>query len=235
MTTQVQTASQQLTHIALILDGNRRWAKRHGLTKFEGHQRGIDNLKKIVRAAKKRGITTISAFVFSTENWRRPKTEVNFLMRLMKQYIKDEVTALHKENIRVRFIGSRHNVSAQLSQMIDQAEKLTKANTAGTLCLCFNYGGRDEIIAAVKGVVKDGLSTSQITEEVIKQHMYSHDISDPELIVRTSGEQRLSNFLLWGSAYAELMFVPVAWPEFDETWLDKVIFEYSQRTRRYGR
>jgi len=225
----------KLQHIGFILDGNRRWAQAHGLPRLEGHRRGYDNLKKIADLVFDQGIPFVTAYVFSTENWQRSKEEVKFLMDFAYQvYVKD-LGELHKKGIRLVWLGSREEVSDKLRRAIEDAEEKTRDNTHGTLCLCFNYGGRAEIVTAVQQIVREKIPADDITQEVIKSHLYSADIPDPDLIIRTSGEQRLSNFLLWGSAYSELMFEPMHWPDFDEQALVKALEEYHNRTRRFGK
>lgn len=232
MSTDVQTA--QLNHLAVILDGNRRWAKDHGLTKFEGHYRGYENLVQIINLVFERGIKYFSAYVFSTENWRREAEEVKYLMALTYQLFKKDLRRLHEKNIRVRIIGSREGLSKKVNKVVDEVQALTARNTGPTLSLCFNYGGHEEILAGVRDLIASGVKADEVTEAALKEHMWSHDIPAPDMIVRTSGEKRLSNFWLWDSAYAELMFVDQSWPEFDETTLDGVIDEYNRRKRRFG-
>lgn len=226
---------KKLDHLAIIIDGNRRWAKENNLAKIEGHRVGYDNLKSIAEKAFDRGIKYFSTFVFSTENWNREKSEVNYLMDLVFKVFTKDLVNLHKKNIKIRVIGSKDRLSKKMIEVIKKAEDQTKDNTKGVLCLCFNYGGRDEILEACKSLVADGVTADQINEENLKKRMYTHDIPDPDMIVRTSGEKRLSNFLLWGSAYAEIDFLDVYWPDFDETYLDKVIEDYYQRNRRFGK
>lgn len=228
-------SQSSLNHIAFILDGHRRWARAQGKKEIEGHRAGYDNLKKIVEACFERGISTVSAYIFSTENWNRSNEEVGYLMALLERALTRDINQLHDKNIRLRFIGSEESVSPKLIKIMRQAEAKTANNSAGTLCACFNYGGRDEIIAAARKLVSAGTKPADITEDALKSQMYTRDFADPDLIVRTSGERRLSNFLLWGSAYAELLFLDRLWPDFDEADLDAVIADYDSRSRRFGK
>lgn len=224
----------ELNHLAIILDGNRRWAKSHGLTKYEGHYRGYENLKKIINSSFDKGIMYFSAYVFSTENWRREAAEVKYLMALTYRLFKHDLKELHQKNVRVRIIGTKEGLSKRVIKVVDEVQELTQGNDGPTLMLCFNYGGHEEILSGVRDLIASGVKADAVTEEVLKQHLWSHDIPAPDMIVRTSGEQRLSNFWLWDSAYAELMFIDKSWPEFDETTLDGVIAEYQKRKRRFG-
>jgi len=222
-------------HLGLILDGNRRWAKANGLPQLEGHRKGYENLKTIGKAAIKRGVKYISAYVFSTENWQRSQEEVNYLMKLLLWVAKHEVNELHKEGIKVRFAGSKDKLSTKVIQAMKDAETKTKENNRGELILCLNYGGQQEIADAVKGIVGQGIKPTQITPATIAQHLYLPDVPPIDLIIRTSGEQRLSNFMLWRSAYSEFLFVDKHWPAFSEEDLDSALADYSKRLRRFGR
>ena len=222
-------------HIGLILDGNRRWAREHGLTIAEGHKQGYMNLKYIAKAGLKRGVRYLSAYVFSTENWKRDQTEVRDLMKLLSWVLKHEVREMHKEGIRVRVIGSKVKLGAALARAIIKAEELTKDNDRGTLLLCLDYGAHEEIVQAVKRIAASGVAPEDITPELITQNLYAPDVPPLDLIVRTSGEQRLSNFMLWEAAYSELAFVPQYWPDFSEADLDAVLDEYARRQRRFGK
>lgn len=228
-------SEKKLNHLAVIIDGNRRWAKENNLPKIEGHKVGYKNLKKIAQKAFDKGIKYFSAFVFSTENWGREKSEVSYLMDLVFKVFTQDLKKLHKNGVKIRVIGSRDNLSDKMIKVIDEAEKITSNNQKGTLCLCFNYGGRDEIVQACKKIVKNNISENSVTEDSLRKEMYTHDIPDPDMIVRTSGEKRLSNFLLWGSAYAELSFIDVYWPDFNEKCLDDIISDYHNRSRRFGK
>lgn len=222
-------------HVGLILDGNRRWAKDQGLPTLEGHRKGYANLKDIgTHALKKRGVSYISAYIFSTENWNRSKEEVSYLMDLALWVAKSEVKELHKEGIRARFLGSKDKLSDKLLKAIASAEELTKDNTEGTLALCFNYGGQDEIAAAVRAAAAAGCDMNTITPDILKNYLFSPDIPPVDMIIRTSGEQRISNFMLWRAAYSELYFVDKHWPAFTTKDFDDALQEFTNRQRRFG-
>ncbi len=220
------------THLGLILDGNRRWAKQEGLPSLEGHKRGYENLKTICRAALNRQIKYISAYAFSTENWNRSAEEVSYLMKLLLWVAKNEVKDLHKDGIRVRFAGSRQRLSADILKAIDAAELKTKANKKGTLVLCINYGGHQEIADAFNGMQAAGVKAAQPAD--IEQYLYAADVPPIDLLIRTSGEQRLSNFMLWRAAYSELYFSPKFWPAFTAQDLDIALSDFINRQRRFG-
>jgi undecaprenyl diphosphate synthase len=221
-------------HLGIILDGNRRWAKKHGLTVAEGHRQGYLTFKTITRAAMKRGVKYLSAYVFSNENWQREKSEVRDLMKILVWVLKHEVKELHKEGIRVRVIGSKMRFGAAMLRAILHAEELTKDNTRGTLLLCLDYGGQQEIVDAVKRIALTGLDPEDITPELITQHLYAPDVPPLDLIIRTSGEQRLSNFMLWEAAYSELAFTNTYWPDYSVQDLQAALDNYAQRRRRFG-
>lgn len=221
-------------HLGLILDGNRRWAKANGLPQLEGHRKGYENLKTIGKAAIKRGVKYVSAYVFSTENWQRSQEEVDYLMKLLLWVAKHEVNELHKEGIRVRFAGSKDKLNNKVIQAIADAEKKTSENNRGELILCLNYGGQQEIADAVKEIIKHGTKPAEVTPDLIAEHLYLPDVPPVDLVIRTSGEQRLSNFMLWRSAYSELLFVDKHWPAFTEEDLDSALADYASRIRRFG-
>lgn len=221
-------------HLGLILDGNRRWARAQGLPTLEGHKKGYENLKTIVEAAHDRGVKYVSAYVFSTENWNRSKEEVDYLMNLLKWVVKNEVKDMHKKGVRVVWLGSRQHMGAQLIKDIEAAEKLTKDNTEGTLALCLNHGGHREIAEAVQRLMVAGEKAENVDEKLIASYIDYPDLPPVDLIVRTSGEQRLSNFMLWRAAYSELIFRDEPWPDFTVESLDECLLEYSQRQRRFG-
>lgn len=218
--------------IAFILDGNRRWAKERGLPTLEGHTKGFDNLMTIARAVHARGIAHMAVYAFSTENWNRAPEEVSYLMDIYRAVICDTAEQLGAEGIRVRFAGQRERFAPDMQESMRAAEAQTEHNTAMTLWICLSYGGRAEIVEAVRAVAADG---SSVTEEIFRAHLWTADMPDPDIIVRTGGEQRLSNFLLWQAAYSELFFLKPYWPDFDETQLDAVLAEYAERERRHGR
>ena len=225
-------------HVAIIMDGNGRWAAARGLPRVEGHRRGVEALRKTVRAAGEMGIRCLTIFSFSSENWQRPASEVRDLMGLLRLFIRKDLAELHGNGVRVRVIGERDSLDPDIRRLLEEAEELTRANTSLLLVVAFNYGARDEIARAVQriaaGVASGAVKPGAITEEMIGQHLDAPDIADPDLIIRTSGEQRLSNFLLWQAAYSELVFTPVYWPDFDRAALESAIEEYRRRERRFG-
>lgn len=222
-------------HVGIILDGNRRWAKAQGLPTREGHRKGYETLKTVGMAGLERGIKYISAYVFSTENWNRAKEEVDYLMKLLLWMAKNEVDELHRANIRVRFVGSRERLSPKIIKAMDAAEAKTKNNTRGTLALCLNYGGHQEIADAVKKIIKSGIEPDNVTPETIADNLYAPDIPPVDFMVRTSGEQRISGFMLYRLDYAELYFIKKHWPEVTEGDLDEALAEYARRKRRFGK
>lgn len=222
-------------HLGLILDGNRRWAKSQGLASYEGHKKGYENLKVIAKDAINRGVKYVSAYVFSTENWQRNADEVDYLMKLLLWVAKNEVKELDKENIRVRFLGERDRLSKDVLKSIDDAEKLTQNNTAGTLALCLNYGGQQEIIASVNKFLSSKPGSKSVTMKDIEQNLYAAEIPPVDLLIRTSGEQRISNFMLWRVAYSELLFVDKHWPAFGVDDLEDALNSYLHRQRRFGK
>lgn len=219
------------THLGLILDGNRRWAREQGLPTFEGHRRGYDNLKEITKAAINSGVAFVSAFIFSTENWNRTADEVKYLMGLAYNVVTKDIEELNKENIRVLWLGSRDRLSQKLIDAIEKAQELTKSNTRGTLALCFNYGGQQEIADAASQLAESG---QVITTESLQKALYQPDVPNIDFIIRTSGEQRISNYMLWRSAYAELYFAAKHWPAFTTDDLKEALAEFAARQRRFG-
>lgn len=225
-------------HIAIIMDGNRRWAKSHGLTAKLGHKEGAENLKKITRHANKLGIEYLTVYAFSTENWKRSEEEVGALMILFKNYLDDLVSAVDTENIRVRIFGHIESLPENLQNSIKKAIEKTKNNTGTTLCIAFNYGGRDEITKATKEIAQDvssnKISIDDINEKLIQKYLYTKDEPDPDLLIRTSGEIRLSNFLPWQLVYSEFVFSNKYWPDFSEKDLEDAINTYEKRNRKFG-
>jgi undecaprenyl diphosphate synthase len=213
--------------VAIIMDGNARWAAREGVSVLEGHREGARTLKRIVRSAKELGIDELTVYAFSTENWTRPRTEVAGLMEMFAELIDSEVPDLHSEGVRVRFVGKRDQITERLRDRIEWAEGLTREQTGRTLFVAFDYGGRAEILDAAEAYRGGG-------EEEFRRHLYAPEMSDPDLVIRTSGEQRLSNFLLWQSAYSELYFSERLWPDFDREELERALREYASRQRRFG-
>ncbi|MFI5270848.1 MAG: polyprenyl diphosphate synthase [Candidatus Saccharimonadales bacterium] len=222
-------------HLGLILDGNRRWAKENGLTVSQGHRKGYQNLKTITKAAIKLGVRYVSAYVFSTENWNRDKQEVQDLMKLLSWVLKYEVKKLDRENIRVRVIGSKLTLGTAMLRAIHHAEEQTKNNTRGTLLLCLDYGGQQEIVDAIKRIAEVGVDPDDITPEIVGKFLYAPDIPPVDLIIRTSGEQRLSNFMMWESAYSELIFESKYWPDYTEKDLKLAMERYGTLKRRFGK
>jgi undecaprenyl diphosphate synthase len=225
-------------HVAIIMDGNGRWAAARGLPRAEGHRRGVEALRRTIRAAGEIGISYITIFSFSAENWSRPATEVRELMGLLRRFIRNDLAELHQSNVRVRIIGERDGLDPDIIRLLTEAEELTRANSGLTLVVAFNYGSRQEIARAARRVAEQiesgALKTNDITMDTLGRFLDAPDVPDPDLIIRTSGEQRLSNFLLWQSAYSELVFVPTYWPDFDRAALEAAILEYQQRERRFG-
>jgi undecaprenyl diphosphate synthase len=221
-------------HLGLILDGNRRWAREHGKPIAEGHRQGYKTLKKICKSALKHGVRYVSAYVFSTENWQRDQKEVQDLMKLLLWICKHEVKELDREGIRIRVIGHKLRLGHALARAIHEAEEKTKDNDRGTLSLCLDYGGQQEIVEATKRIVAEGVDPDDITPELLSKYLYAPDVPPVDLIIRTSGEQRLSNFMLWEAAYSELAFNSAYWPDFTEEDLDRELEKYSKRHRRFG-
>ena len=225
-------------HIGIIMDGNGRWAKKRGLPRSAGHKAGADSLKKIITEANNMGIKYITVYAFSTENWKRPKQEVDYLMDLLMDYLKNAEKTLAGENVRIRAIGSRKELSEEMRQQIKKTEDLTKDREGIVMNIALNYGGREELINAVKGIckdIKDGkYDEDDINEEVINSHLYTMNQPDVDLLIRTSGEQRLSNFMLWQVSYAEMVFVKKLWPDFKPTDLHECIRVFQGRGRRFG-
>ena len=221
-------------HVGYIVDGNRRWAKSHGIPTYEGHLAGYNTLKDIAIETIDRGVEFVSAYVFSTENWQRSADEVRRLMLLVLQLLTSDLPEFQKRNIRLRILGSRNGVDAKIVKAIEKAEAETVNNTAGTVALCFNYGGQLEIVDAVKEIVRVGMPADTITEQTIAGYLYGPDIPPIDMVVRTSGEQRLSNFMLWRSAYSELLFLKKNWPDMTNDDVTFIMEEYARRQRRFG-
>ena len=225
-------------HIAIIMDGNGRWAAERGLPRVEGHRQGVESVRRTVDAALDLGITHLTLFSFSSENWTRPKQEINDLFGLLRRFIRRDLADLHKNGVKIRVIGTRAGLAPDLLRLIDDAVELTKNNTALNLIVAFNYGARDEIARAARRVAEaaaDGsLAPSEVTEDRFASYLDTADLPDPDLLIRTSGELRLSNFLLWQTAYSELHFTDVLWPDFDEEHLVTALEDLRGRGRRYG-
>ncbi|HEX6416013.1 MAG TPA: polyprenyl diphosphate synthase [Candidatus Saccharimonadales bacterium] len=221
-------------HIGYIVDGNRRWAKSHGLPTYEGHLAGYNTIGDIAEASFDAGVEYVSAYIFSTENWKRSKDEVNRLMSLVLKLLSSDLPRFGEQNIRLRVLGTPDNVSAKILRAINDAEELTKDNTRGTLAVCFNYGGHQEIADACKKIVQEGIAAEDITPETIAQRLYAPEVPPVDMVVRTSGEQRLSNFMLWRAAYSELMWLDKLWPDMTKEDVTAILEEYSRRARRFG-
>jgi len=225
-------------HVAIIMDGNGRWASARGLPRGEGHRRGVEALRRVVRAANELGISYLTIFSFSSENWSRPATEIGDLFGLLRRFIRNDLASLHRDGVRVRVIGERDGLEPDIRALLSEAEELTRNNAVLTLVVAFNYGSRQEIARAAQRLaaeVADGRRAGEtITADTLGQYLDAPDIPDPDLIIRTSGEQRLSNFLMWQAAYSELVFVPIHWPDFDRAALEGAIAEYARRERRFG-
>lgn len=221
-------------HIAIIMDGNGRWAKQRGLPRMAGHRAGVENIRRIVQECQAQGVEYLTLYAFSTENWNRPGPEVRALMTLFGEFIDRETRDLHREGVRIKHLGKIQNLSSVLQRKVQYALDLTQHNTTMTLAVALDYGGRDEIVHAVRALIAQGYSAEQITEEAISEHLYTGGMLDPDLIVRTGGEFRLSNFLIWQAAYAEFYSSPVFWPDFGVEELRQAIAAYGQRERRFG-
>jgi undecaprenyl diphosphate synthase len=222
-------------HLGLILDGNRRWARERGLPVIAGHRQGHQTFKKIMKSAIKHGVRYVSAYVWSTENWKRDQQEVRDMMKLFLWIFKHEVKEFNTEGIRLRVIGSKLQLGHALARAISEAEELTKDNTRGTLLLCLDYGGQQEIVEATKRIAADGVKPDDITPELISKYLYAPDVPPVDLVIRTSGEQRISNFMLWETAYSELAFSSAYWPDFSEADLEYELDHYANRHRRFGK
>lgn len=224
-----------LKHIAIIMDGNRRWAKEHFLPSMMGHKKGVDALKKITRACDDFKIKYLTLYAFSTENWNRKQEEVDFLMDLLATTLKTELKELNENNVKMNFIGDLSVLNKNLREILSHSKETTKNNTGVVLTVAINYGARDEIVHAVKNIIKDKKTQEDITPELISNYLYTKDIPDPDFLIRTSGEKRISNFLLWQIAYSEIYVTDAFWPEFDKEKLSDAILEFAKRQRRWGK
>ena len=225
-------------HIAIIMDGNGRWAAERGLPRTEGHRQGVESVRRTVNAAQDLGITHLTLFSFSSENWSRPRQEINDLFGLLRRFIRRDLADLHKNGVKIRVIGTRAGLERDLLRLIDDAVELTKDNTALNLTIAFNYGARDEIARAARRIAEDvakgALAPAEVTQERFATYLDTADLPDPDLLIRTSGELRLSNFLLWQVAYSEFVFVDCYWPDFSREHLEAALAEYQRRNRRFG-
>ncbi len=222
-------------HVAIIMDGNGRWAQARGLPRLAGHRAGVEALRRVIEASVEFGIQYLTVYAFSTENWGRPQDEVEGLMNILEEVIDREVPELHRQGVQIRHLGKMEGLRPELQRKIREAVELTRNNTRLVLNVALNYGGRDEIVQAVRRIIAAGYRPEEVTEALIAQHLYTAGIPDPDLVIRTSGEQRMSNFLLWQAAYAEWYFTPVYWPDFDREEYRKALEEYARRQRRFGR
>ena len=221
-------------HIAIIMDGNGRWALSRGLPRLAGHRAGTENLRRVIEACVEFGIQYLTLYAFSTENWGRPGEEVRGLMRILENVIDRELQELHEEGVKLRHIGRLDRIRPSLKKKVLDAIELTKNNTRLILNIAFNYGGRDEIVWAIRHIIKDGVDPESVTDALVSRYLFTAGVPDPDLIIRTSGELRGSNFLIWQGAYAEWYFTPTFWPDFGKEELRIAIDEFSQRERRYG-
>ncbi len=222
-------------HVAIIMDGNRRWARLHMVPEAEGHAAGVAAIRPVIERAAERGIEALSIYAFSRENWQRPSSEVETLFSLLEAAIRDETANLVEQGVRVRILGRLDELPGKTRDSIRQALSATDTGTRMTLNVAFNYSGRSEIVDAVRRAIADGVPAEQMTEQALAERLYSADLPDPDLLIRTGGEQRISNFLIWQTAYAELYFSDQLWPDFDAAALDAAIDEFCRRTRRFGR
>ena len=221
-------------HVAIIMDGNGRWAKARGLPRLAGHQAGTENLRRVIRACVEFGIRYLTVYAFSTENWGRPKDEVEGLLSILESVIEKELGELHQEGVQLKHIGRLDRLPESLQKKVKAAIELTKDNNRLTVVLAFSYGGRDEIVNAIQQMMTAGVKPAEVNEQLIGQYLFTKDIPDPDLVIRTSGEMRLSNFQIWQAAYAELYITPVYWPDFDRAELKKALESYCHRNRRFG-
>jgi len=222
-------------HVAVIMDGNGRWAAARGLPRLAGHQAGTENLRRIIRASVEFGIRYLTIYAFSTENWGRPAAEVEGLMHILADVIDRELDELHKEGVQLRHIGRLERLPPTLRKKVERAVEKTRDNDRLTLCVAFNYGGRDEIVCAIRRIIDEGIPSDQVNSELVSNNLFTAGVPDPDLIIRTSGEMRISNFLIWQGAYSEWYVTPRYWPDFDKEELYRALLDYSQRERRFGR
>lgn len=221
-------------HIAIIMDGNGRWAKARHRPRVFGHRAGVQTVRRIVEDASEMGVKCLTLYSFSTENWSRPKAEIAALFTLLREYVEQDLQTLHDRGVRIRILGSREGLKPDLLELVSHVEKVTCENKNFDLNIAFNYGGRDEILRATKKALAEGHTSESLTQEVIEQHLDTVGLPDPDLVIRTSGEMRVSNFLLWQAAYAEFVFSNVLWPDFEREHLQAAIIEYQSRDRRFG-
>jgi undecaprenyl diphosphate synthase len=221
-------------HVAFIMDGNGRWAEKRGLSRLDGHRAGVKNIRPLIEFLKSKGIKYVTLYAFSTENWNRPEDEVNGIFNLLEEIIVDESQELHKNGVRIKHIGSLEGLSAELQESLNNALNLTAANTSMTLGVAINYGGRAEIINAVQRIIQSGMKPAELDEKIFRDYLYTADLPDVDLVIRTGGEFRTSNLLIWQTAYSEYYFTPILWPDFNKEELEKALQAYSRRERRFG-
>ena len=230
----VNKTSPLPNHVAIIMDGNGRWAKQRGLPRLAGHEAGTNNVRRVVDRFNNYEVKYLTLYAFSTENWRRPDEEVNGLIHIFARMIDRETKALHEKGVRLFHLGKADSLSEELQTKVNKAIELTKNNTGITLSIAFDYGGRAEILDAVRRIVRDGIRPEDITESLFSSYLYTPNVPEPDLIIRTAGEMRLSNFLIWQSAYSEYYSTPTLWPDFKDEEVDKALIAYSRRERRFG-
>jgi undecaprenyl diphosphate synthase len=223
------------SHVAIIMDGNGRWARARGLPRLAGHRAGVENLRRVLEASVEYGIKFLTIYAFSTENWNRPESEVKGLIAILEEVIDRELKSLHENGVQLRHIGKLERLSDKLQEKVKHAIELTKNNDHLVLNVAWNYGGRAEIVHAIRAIIQDGVPAEDITEELVNRYLYTFDCPDPDLIIRTSGEMRVSNFLIWQGAYSELYVTPHYWPDFGPDELLEALHDYAQRERRYGK
>lgn len=241
MVVETSTAAETLSkiyplpnHVAIIMDGNGRWAKQRGLPRIEGHRAGTDSLRRVVEGFRDYQIRYLTLYAFSTENWSRPMREVRGLLRILAGVIDRESKALHEKGVRLSHLGRIDGLPQEVQAKVRRAVEMTKENTVMTLSIAFDYGGRAEILDAIRHIIRAGVSPEDVTESLFSRYLYTADVPDPDLVIRTAGEMRLSNFLIWQSAYSEYYSTPTLWPDFDVREIEKALVVYSQRERRFG-
>ncbi len=222
------------THVAIIMDGNGRWALARGLPRLAGHRAGTENLRRIIKACAEFGVRYLTIYAFSTENWGRPREEVQGLMHILEDVIDKELSELNKEGVQLRHIGHLERLDPKLQEKVLEAIELTRANNRLVLNVAFNYGGRDEIVCAIQGMIRDGIQAEQVNTDTVNRYLFTAGVPDPDLIIRTSGELRISNFLIWQAAYSEWYVTPIYWPDFGKEEFRKALDAYAQRDRRFG-
>ena len=222
------------THIAIIMDGNGRWAQKRSLARLEGHQAGVENLRSVIDYFARLGLRYLTLYGFSTENWKRPKEEIDGLLNILQEAIDEETQKLHEKGIRIRHLGRRENLSQGLQRAITKAVELTKDNKGMTVSFAFDYGGRAEILDAVRHIIDEGIPPKKVNEQLLESYLYTAGLPEVDLLIRTAGELRISNFLIWQTAYSEYYFADVFWPDFNAKEIDKALLAYSRRQRRFG-